>query len=218
MSQRPRSRQVAPQQIKAIVNGGRGYDARRKQFFYTSLTGERFDGAAAKARMKEDEAILARGQDFDSMRGSLACSSSTPTSLHDLSRWVPPPVVDAYKAKGIAQLFDWQVACLQQVYGTDRESQGTVPSPENQHRAPRNLVYSAPTSGGKTLVAEILLLKALIRRGGAALFVQPYIALVEEKARHFRQVWKELQISVQTLHGESGSFLDDDHADIQVRL
>ena len=124
-------------------------------------------------------------------------------------------VVEAYKAKGITKLFDWQVACLQQIPSQGNAGQHiTAPNASTCANPPSpNLVYSAPTSGGKTLVAEILLLQALIRRGGAALFVQPYIALVEEKARYFRQVWKELQISVLTLHGENGTFLDDESDD-----
>ena len=47
------------------------------------------------------------------------------------------------------------------------------------------LVYTAPTSGGKTLVAEMLMLHRL-EEGGAhakAVFVVPYKAIVDEKVR-----------------------------------
>jgi len=46
----------------------------------------------------------------------------------------------------------------------------------------RNLVYSAPTSGGKSLVAEVLLLRRVLRSSCPALLVLPYVAVCEEKA------------------------------------
>jgi len=38
----------------------------------------------------------------------------------------------------------------------------------------RNLVYCAPTSGGKTLVSEVLMLQRLFRLRKRAIFVLPY--------------------------------------------
>ena len=54
---------------------------------------------------------------------------------------------------------------------------------------------SAPTSGGKTLVAELLLLRALLKHNGTmALLVVPYVALALEKRDYLRDVWSPLQV------------------------
>lgn len=79
------------------------------------------------------------------------------------------PAAAAEKLKvqrGITQLYDWQCACLlrPRVIAGD------------------NLLYTAPTSGGKTLVAEILALRTLITRQANVIFVVPYVAIAEEKA------------------------------------
>ena len=83
-------------------------------------------------------------------------------------------VMASYADEGICRLFAWQAAAL------------SLPGVLDG----RNLVYTAPTSGGKTLVAEMLLLRRL-EEGGAhakALFVVPYKAIVDEKVRYFERV------------------------------
>lgn len=51
--------------------------------------------------------------------------------------------MQAYAAKGVSTMYPWQAAALE------------------CGRTGSNLVYCAPTSGGKSLVAEVLLIKRL---------------------------------------------------------
>lgn len=121
-----------------------------------------------------------------------------------ISEWgLPPGVVRAYTDKGVRQLFPWQAAALE--------------SGEDGH----NLVYCAPTSGGKSLVAEILMIRQMLRSQmpsnrershcahiggtGKVLFVLPYISIVCEKTEHLTTILKPMKASVRGFFGAEES-------------
>lgn len=79
-------------------------------------------------------------------RASLRSSSILKLQLQNWG--LPTAVVQKYAEKKITTLFPWQVECLQ----TGKVLSGS------------NLIYSAPTSSGKTLVSELLMLKTVIEK------------------------------------------------------
>ena len=54
----------------------------------------------------------------------------------------------------------------------------------------RNLVYSAPTSAGKSAVSEVLMLRRLCAVGKPALVILPFRALCQQKAEHYTGLLK----------------------------
>ena len=52
----------------------------------------------------------------------------------------------------------------------------------------RNLVYSAPTSAGKSLVADLFMLKNVLDWRRKAIMILPYVSLAKEKLKHLQVV------------------------------
>ncbi|KAJ3522941.1 hypothetical protein NM208_g12651 [Fusarium decemcellulare] len=97
---------------------------------------------------------------------------------------LPPQLVNNLASLGIKQIYPWQRACL--------KGPGLL-------TGEKNLVYCAPTGGGKSLVADVLMLKRILEeKGSKALLVLPYVALVQEKVRWLRTVVQGLRLSTDT--------------------
>ena len=90
--------------------------------------------------------------------------------------------------KRIEKLYDWQDDILRR------------PSIVNN----KNVIYTLPTSGGKTLVAEICLLKCIFKRKKKALFVVPFISIVIEKTNALEEICKNFSFRVDAYHSNVG--------------
>lgn len=101
---------------------------------------------------------------------------------------IPPSVASAYGEIGISELFPWQYDCLTQ----SQAFQGA------------NLAYNAPTSGGKTLISELILIIRHLKTHKKALFVLPYISIVMEKARCFDRIMRKADIKVRAFCSNKG--------------
>ncbi|CAM9304200.1 unnamed protein product, partial [Discosporangium mesarthrocarpum] len=222
-----RQRPKAPAPVQGAVVGGWRKDPRnpRGKKWYMTLEGKKLTGTEAYTVANEekrklearggrvtDGATILRstrdvgkivldggGSGEDIGHGGLAgkggaeesesclCEEALRLETYD----IPAEIVRSYAASGVKSLFPWQAQCL-------RTNKGKVLDGGN-------LVYCAPTSGGKTLVAELLLLRTLLKKKGTmAFFVVPFISLAEEKQAYFKKVWAPLQLNVKALHGSDG--------------
>ncbi len=98
---------------------------------------------------------------------------------------LPEGLVKNFASLGINSIYPWQSSCLL--------GHGLL-------NGSRNLVYTAPTGGGKSLVADVLMLKRVIENPTKkALVVLPYVALVQEKLKWLRRVVEGVQKSSDSL-------------------
>ena len=108
---------------------------------------------------------------------------------------IPYEISLAYQGFGINKVYDWQYDCISTTSISEGES----------------IVYCAPTSGGKTLISELIILRSVFYLKKRAIFVLPYVSLVEEKEEYFKRIirkyYKSLrktdQLKVKAFYGDN---------------
>ncbi|VDN97014.1 unnamed protein product [Rodentolepis nana] len=108
--------------------------------------------------------------------------------LTDECVYLPKPVFDKYSEIGITSIFPWQVECLKLPGVLD---------------GVQNLVYCAPTSAGKTLVAELITLKRILTSNKKAIIILPYVAVSREKMVSLQRIFEGLGVRVGGFMGGS---------------
>ncbi|KAM9856985.1 DNA polymerase theta [Aulostomus maculatus] len=118
------------------------------------------------------------------------CAPAEQTDKLSLSSWgLPKPVLDCYHKHRVTHMFEWQAQCL------------TV----GQVLQGGNLVYSAPTSAGKTLVSELLMLKRVLETKRKALFILPFVSVAKEKMHYLQSVFEEAGVRVEGYMGSTSA-------------
>ena len=95
-------------------------------------------------------------------------------SLKHVKYGLPLQLALNFESLGVCSIYPWQSSCL---LGKGVLSGET------------NLIYTAPTGGGKSLVADVVLLKRILEDPNKkAILVLPYVALVQEKLNWLRKL------------------------------
>ena len=105
-----------------------------------------------------------------------------PLTLDSPCYGLPATLVANFTSLGVKSIYPWQASCLL--------GRGLL-------TGERNLVYTAPTGGGKSLVADVLMLKRIIENPSRkAILILPYVALVQEKLKWLRRIVEDVDTMV----------------------
>ena len=130
--------------------------------------------------------------DVDSAAAAANAAASTDTAaLSDFG--LGPLAVTSYTTGGVHSLYAWQAAVLRHNGAAALLRGGSI-------------TFMSPTSSGKTLIAEVLMLQRLRARLGVgkAILVVPFVALVLEKVKWLRSVWSGLGVTVAGFYNAVG--------------
>ena len=83
--------------------------------------------------------------------------------------------------RGIDRLYEWQHELLVLMAERREDALCMAARGGTGEELSTNLLYLSPTSGGKTLVAEILILQCLLLHNLNCIFIMPFVAIVQEK-------------------------------------
>ncbi|XP_031620779.1 DNA polymerase theta isoform X2 [Contarinia nasturtii] len=127
--------------------------------------------------------IIAKTESAD----NLSLAQPNKFSIDNLSEWsCSAPIIKSYKKKGIHDMFEWQAECL----NNPKIKYGNY-----------NLLYSAPTSAGKTFVSEVLMFQTVLKRQKKVIVILPFISVVREKMYSLQDLLRSSGIRVEGFFG-----------------
>lgn len=100
----------------------------------------------------------------------------------------PPEAIDCISSSGIIDLYPPQAEAIEK---------GILKG--------ESLLLAVPTAAGKTLIAELCMVKSILSNGGRCLYIAPLKALASEKYNDFKKKYASLGIEVGIAIGDSGS-------------
>ena len=105
---------------------------------------------------------------------SVALSQDPLLSLRHSRYGLPTRLAENFESLGVRNIYSWQSSC--------HLGRGFL-------EGSKNLIYTVPTGGGKSLVADVLMLKRVIDQPGKkAILVLPFVALAQEKLKWLRSI------------------------------
>lgn len=115
--------------------------------------------------------------------------------LSDLKNRVPPQIIEILTNEGVSTLRPAQEKAVQA---------GLLDS--------KSILVCTPTASGKTLIAELAMLNAILDSKGKAVYIVPLKALANEKFREFKRKWGS-RVRVAMTIGD----LDSDAPDLETK-
>lgn len=101
---------------------------------------------------------------------------------------IPQKLIQIFREKGIVELFPPQEEAIKRGLLELR----------------KNFLVAVPTASGKTFIAELLILKSLLERGGKALYIVPLKALASEKFEELK-LYESLGLKIGVATGDYDS-------------
>ncbi len=108
--------------------------------------------------------------------------------------------IEAITSSGITELYPPQVEAVQK---------GLLKS--------KNILMSVPTAAGKTLMAELCMLKSILQDNGRCLYIAPLKALASEKYEDFKRKYDSLGINIGISVGDY-DYLDKNLQNYQILI